>query len=126
MVFRFIRNDRAAQALVLLLPLLLVAGFLSGCKPLPPSKPAAEFTPLEARGALVFQANCARCHNPTTTKGKKGPGLQALTKLKSMPSGAPPNDDRLSETILHGRGMMPAAPLDNEELQALLAYLHTL
>jgi mono/diheme cytochrome c family protein len=126
MVFRFFRSVRTLGGLVLPLPILLVAGFLSGCKPLPPSKPAAEFTPLEARGAVVFQANCARCHNPTTTKGKKGPGLQALTKLKSMPSGAPPSDERMSQTILHGRGMMPAAPLDDEELQALLAYLHTL
>ena len=122
MVLRFILSNRAVWALFLPLPIVLMAG----CKPLPPSKPAAEFTPIEARGALVFQANCSRCHNPTTTKGKKGPGLQALTKLKAMPSGAPPSDERMSQTILHGRGMMPAVPLQDEELQALLAYLHTL
>ena len=98
---------------------------IAGCKTLPPSKPASEFTPLEAHGAQVFQANCARCHNPSS-KGKKGPGLQALTKLKAMPSGAPPSDARMSQTILHGRGMMPAVPMNDEELQALLAYLHTL
>jgi mono/diheme cytochrome c family protein len=56
----------------------------------------------------------------------KGPGLQALTKVKAMPSGAPPTDERLTAAILHGRGMMPATPLDDEQLQNLLAYLHTL
>jgi len=52
--------------------------------------------------------------------------LQALTKLKSMPSGAPPTDERLTDVILHGRGMMPATPLSDEQLSDLLAYLHTL
>jgi mono/diheme cytochrome c family protein len=99
---------------------------VAGCRPLPPSKAEAEFTPEEARGARVFEADCARCHYPTTTRGLKGPGLQALTKVKAMPSGAPPTDDRLTQTILHGHGMMPATPLTDEELGPLLAYLHTL
>jgi mono/diheme cytochrome c family protein len=99
---------------------------LTGCKPLPPSKPASEWTPQEARGAVVFQQKCARCHNPTTTRPLNGPGLQALTKLKAMPSGEPPTDERLTEVILHGRQMMPATPLDDQQLQDLLAYLHTL
>ena len=99
---------------------------LSGCKPLPPSKPEAQFTPEEARGAQVFQDSCARCHYPTTTRGSKGPGLQALTKVKAMPSGAPPTDERLMQTIRHGHGMMPAVPMSDENLEYLLAYLHTL
>lgn len=99
---------------------------LAGCRPLPPSKPSSEWTPQEARGAEVFQAKCARCHYPTTTSSLHGPGLQALTKLKSMPSGAPPTDERLTDVILHGRGMMPATPLSDDQLQDLLAYLRTL
>jgi mono/diheme cytochrome c family protein len=99
---------------------------LAGCKPLPPSKPASDWTPQEARGAAVYQAKCARCHYPTTTHSLHGPGLQALTKLRSMPSGAPPTDERLTERILHGYGMMPATPLPDDQLQDLLAYLHTL
>jgi mono/diheme cytochrome c family protein len=55
-----------------------------------------------------------------------GPGLQAITKMKAMPSGAPPTDERLAAVILRGHGMMPATPLDDEQLQDLLAYLHTL
>jgi mono/diheme cytochrome c family protein len=99
---------------------------LAGCKPLPPSKPASEWTPQEARGAAVYRQNCARCHYPTTTRSLNGPGLQAITKVRSMPSGAPPTDDRITEVILHGRVMMPAIPLDDQQLQDLLAYLHTL
>ena len=99
---------------------------LTGCKPLPPSKPPSQWTPQEARGAAVYQAKCARCHYPTTTKPLHGPGLQALTKVKSMPSGAPPSDDRITDRILHGYGMMPAVPVDDDPLRDLLAYLHTL
>ena len=98
----------------------------SGCKSLPPSKPEAQFTPAEVRGARVFQANCARCHYPTTTRGLKGPGLQALTKIKGLPSGAPPTDERIAQTIVHGHGMMQPVPISDEDLQYLLTYLHTL
>jgi len=56
----------------------------------------------------------------------KGPGLQAITKVKAMPSGAPPTDERLIQTIRHGHGMMQPVPVPDEEMQFLLAYLHTL
>ncbi len=99
---------------------------LAGCRSLPPSKSEALWTPEEARGAQVYRQNCARCHYPTTTSGLHGPGLQALTKLKAMPSGAPPTDERLSRVILNGHALMPATPLDEDQLRDLLAYLHTL
>jgi len=103
----------------------LAAG-LAGCRSLPPSKPSSEWTPQEARGATVYQAKCARCHYPNSTHSLHGPGLQALTKVKAMPSGAPPTDERLTNVILHGRGMMPGTQLTDEQLDDLLAYLHTL
>lgn len=99
---------------------------VTGCESLPPSKPASQWTPQEARGAAVFQAKCARCHYPTTTSALHGPGLQAITKVTAMPSGAPPTDERISAVILHGRSMMPAVPIDDDQLRDLLAYLHTL
>lgn len=106
---------------------ILAASLLAaGCKQLPPSKPASAWTPEEARGAAIYQAKCARCHYPTSTKGLNGPGLQALTKLKAMPSGAPPNDERLTQVIVGGRQMMPATPLTDSQLNDLLAYLRTL
>ena len=98
----------------------------AGCKSLPPSKPASQFTAQESRGAAVYQAKCLRCHYPNTTQGLHGPGLQALTKVDAMPSGAPPTDERLSAVTLQGRNMMPGTALSDADLQDLLAYLHTL
>jgi mono/diheme cytochrome c family protein len=105
---------------------VVLAAALAGCRSLPPSKPAALWTPEEARGAQLYQQKCARCHYPTTSHGLHGPGLQALTKVKSMPSGAPPTDERLTQVILHGRLEMPATPLDDAQLSDMLAYLRTL
>jgi mono/diheme cytochrome c family protein len=98
----------------------------AGCRSLPPSKPSSQWTPQEARGAAVYQSACSRCHYPTTTAGLHGPGLQAITKVKAMPSGAPPTDERLSATILRGHGTMPGTQLSDDQLNDLLAYLHTL
>ena len=43
-----------------------------------------------------------------------------------MPSGAPPTDERLTQVILHGRNMMPATQINDDQMSDLLAYLHTL
>ena len=99
---------------------------MAGCRSLPASKPEALWTPEEARGAQVYQQKCAKCHYPTTTRGLHGPGLQALTKLKAMPSGAPPTDERLINVILRGRQQMPATQLTDDQMSDLLAYLHSL
>jgi mono/diheme cytochrome c family protein len=106
--------------------LLVCTAALAGCRSLPASKPEALWTVEESRGATVFQQKCARCHHPTTTRPLNGPGLQALTKIKAMPSGAPPTDERLTSVIVHGRNMMPATQLTDAQLSDLLAYLHTL
>jgi mono/diheme cytochrome c family protein len=103
-----------------------LAAALVGCRSLPPSKPQSEWTPEEARGAVVYSQACARCHYPTNTHSLHGPGLQAITKVQSMPSGQPPTDERLTAVILHGRNMMPATQLTDAQLSDLLAYLHTL
>jgi mono/diheme cytochrome c family protein len=99
---------------------------MGGCRSLPASKPEALWTMEEGRGAQVFHQKCAKCHHPTTTRPLNGPGLQALTKVKAMPSGAPPTDERLTYLIQHGRNMMPATQLTDDQLSDLLAYLHTL
>ncbi|MGA3371590.1 MAG: cytochrome c [Terracidiphilus sp.] len=124
------RTLSLADSIAVPVPALVLAGMLAlaltGCRSLPPSKPAALWTPEEARGAQIYQIKCARCHYPTTTRGLHGPGLQALTKIKAMPSGAPPTDERLTQVILHGRLEMPATPLTDGQLSDLLAYLHSL
>jgi len=120
------RNRIHVGLLVFFMNMTAVYMGLAGCKSLPPSKPESEWTAEEGRGAVVFHRACAKCHYPTTTRGLRGPGLQAITKIKAMPSGAPPTDERLTAVILHGHGTMPSTTLDDLELHDLLAYLHTL
>jgi mono/diheme cytochrome c family protein len=117
---------RTFRGLLLLIASATALVTIAGCKSLPPSKPESEFTPQEARGAVVYRQACAKCHYPTSTRGLHGPGLQAITKVKAMPSGAPPTDERIAQVILHGHGTMPGTSLDDQQLQDLLAYLHTL
>jgi mono/diheme cytochrome c family protein len=112
-----------------LIPAAAFLIFAAGCRPpLPPSKPLSELTPQEIRGHFIFVQNCARCHNANNERALHGPGLQGLYKQKYLPSGAPANDDRVSDVIEHGHGMMPAFgnTMDEEQLNDLLAYLHTL
>jgi mono/diheme cytochrome c family protein len=49
-------------------------------------------------------------------------------RKKYLPSGAPANDERVTPVILRGRNMMPAYGnnLNDQQVQDLLAYLHTL
>ncbi len=100
-----------------------------GCGPaLAPSKPFNELTPKQVRGQQVFASQCGRCHYANSDSALHGPGLFGLFRRKYLRSGAPANDGRVTDVILHGRGMMPAMgnSMDDEQLQALLAYLHTL
>ena len=124
------RTRSLAASLALLTPALAfavaIAVALGGCRSLPASKPEALWTVEEARGAQVFHQKCAKCHRPTSTSPLNGPGLQALTKINSMPSGAPPTDERLTQVIQRGRLNMPATQLSDGQLSDLLAYLHTL
>jgi mono/diheme cytochrome c family protein len=83
----------------------------------------------EARGRRIYDAECDRCHEPYSTKGKKGPGLKGIFKHPYLSlSGLPANDERVSDIIRIGRNQMPgySQKLSPQEIQDLLAYLHTL
>lgn len=119
-------HQRKMRTRTILAFVSIAVAVISGCQSLPPSKPESQFTEQEARGQQVYKANCAKCHYPNNTHSLHGPGLQAITKVKAMPSGAPPTDERLTAVILRGRNMMPATPLPDDQLNDLLAYLKTL
>jgi mono/diheme cytochrome c family protein len=102
---------------------------LTGCGPgLPPSKPLAVLTPAEHAGREVYVARCGGCHYPNSSAPLHGPGLYAVLRNQYLPSGAPANDDTVTHAVVRGRGMMPAFgnTLDEQQMQDLLAYLHTL
>ena len=112
----------------LLWSVLLGLLFAAACKSLPPGKPLASLTPEEARGRAVFVSTCARCHNAYDTQALHGPSLFGVFRKPYLPSGAPARDERVMEVVLHGRNLMPPSggDLTEQQLQALLRYLHTL
>lgn len=80
-------------------------------------------------GRKIYDSECARCHEPYSTRGKKGPGLKAVFQNKYLPiSGLPANDDRVSDIVRLGRKEMPAysQKLSEKDIQDLLSYMHTL
>jgi mono/diheme cytochrome c family protein len=109
---------------------LAAACGLAGCKSSdePQPKPLAQLTVHEKSGYNVYQQHCVICHSDRNDSKLVGPALVGLYKKQYLPSGAAATDERVSATILHGRGMMPAQgnALDSQDLSDLLAYLHTL
>ena len=85
--------------------------------------------PQQSAGRRIYDSHCDRCHEPYSTRGKKGPGLKGVFQNKYLSlSGLPANDERVSDIIRLGRNEMPAysQTLSPQDLQDLLAYMHTL
>jgi len=83
----------------------------------------------QAAGRKIYDSECDRCHEPYSTRGKKGPGLKGTFQHKYLSlSGLPANDERVSDIVRLGRKEMPgySQKLDEQQIQDLLAYLHTL
>jgi len=83
----------------------------------------------QSAGRRIYDAECDRCHEPYSTRGKKGPGLKGMFQHKYLSlSGLPTNDERVTDIIRLGRNEMPgySQKLNSQDMQDLLAYLHTL
>jgi mono/diheme cytochrome c family protein len=86
-------------------------------------------TPQQVAGRKIYEQYCDRCHEPYSTRGKKGPGLKGVFQHQYLPlSGLPANDERVADIVNHGRNEMPgfSQTLSAQEVQDLLAYMHTL
>ena len=86
-------------------------------------------SPQQAAGRKIYDNYCDRCHRPYSTRGKKGPGLKGVFQNKFLPqTGLPANDERVTDIIRNGRPDMPgySQVLTSENMQDLLAYMHTL
>jgi mono/diheme cytochrome c family protein len=115
-----------AASMILLLALLM----LLGCN-VERRKSDAELglNAQQAAGRKIYDHYCDRCHEPYSTRGKKGPGLKGVFQNKFLPqSGLPANDERVSDIIRLGRKEMPgySQTLSQQDLEDLLAYMHTL
>ena len=108
----------------------VVAGLLSGCGKDPAKMTDAELglNAEQSRGRKVFNIYCLNCHPAYSSSGNKGPGLKKLYQKPYLPSGLTATDEHVMQSIVRGRGMMPpfAGQLDQQELQEVMAYLHTL
>jgi mono/diheme cytochrome c family protein len=85
--------------------------------------------PQQATGRKIYDNYCDRCHRPYSTKGKKGPGLKGVFQNKYLPqTGLPANGERVTDIIRNGRPDMPgySQVLSSQDIQDLLAYMHTL
>jgi mono/diheme cytochrome c family protein len=111
---------------VLLAALAVV--LMAGCHRVDPPVPVDQLNAQQTRGHEVFQAQCARCHNDRKDAPLNGPALIGVFKKPYLHSGAPANNERVTDTVLHGHGLMPALGnnIDQQQLDDLLAYLHTL
>jgi mono/diheme cytochrome c family protein len=86
-------------------------------------------SPQQSAGRKLYDNYCDRCHRPDSTKGKKGPGLKGMFQHQYLPqTGLPANDDRVTDIIRYGRPDMAGfgQVLRPQDMQDLLAYLHTL
>lgn len=112
------------------LSVVLMVTLLTGCN-VERRKSDAELglNSQQAAGRKIYDHDCDRCHEPYSTRGKKGPGLKGIFNNKELPiSGLPANDERVSDIIRLGRKQMPgySRVLSQGDLDNLLAYLHTL
>jgi|SRR6266536_135839 len=83
----------------------------------------------QSAGRRIYDSQCDRCHEPYSSRGKKGPSLQGVFQHKYLSlSGLPANDERVTDIIRLGRNEMPgySQTLSAQDIQDLLAYLHTL
>jgi mono/diheme cytochrome c family protein len=85
--------------------------------------------PQQADGRKLYDNYCDRCHEPYSSRGKKGPSLKGVFKHQYLSvSGLPANDERMTDIIKNGRAKMEGfrQVMTDQQIQDLLAYLHTL
>lgn len=96
--------------------------FFAGCHSSQP------LTAQEAEGKHLYEVRCAHCHEDNDLAlTKVPPSLHRAFKRSNLPSGRPATDSEVQRVILEGKGPMPAfaGRFSNEQMAALVAYLHT-
>ncbi len=105
------------------LALLLIAALaLTSCRKSQPG-----LTPQQLEGQHLYNDRCAHCHELNDLALQKAPpNLHGLFNLANLPSGAPATDLNVERVITSGKGIMPPfqGQFDQEQMAALLAYLH--
>jgi mono/diheme cytochrome c family protein len=126
---KLLRNIRA-EVLLGMLGVLLALAVICACD-VERRKSDAELglSPQQSAGRKIYDSHCDRCHEPYSSRGKKGPSLKGVFQHKYLSlSGLPANDERVTDIVRLGRNEMPgySQTLSPQDIQDLLAYLHTL
>jgi len=85
--------------------------------------------PQQAAGRRIYDDRCDRCHEPYSTRDKKGHSMKGVfSKQYLQQSGLPANDQQVGDIIDYGRNNMPSfgPVLNQQQINDLLAYMHTL
>ncbi len=85
--------------------------------------------PQQAAGRKLYDNYCARCHEPYSSRGKKGPSMKGVFKQPYLSlSGLPANDERITDIVKYGRAKMEGfnSVMTDQQIKDLLAYMHTL
>jgi mono/diheme cytochrome c family protein len=85
--------------------------------------------PQQISGRKLYDNYCDRCHEPYSSRGKKGPPLKGVFKQQYLSlSGLPANDARVGDIIKYGRSKMEGfgQVMTDDQIKDLLAYMHTL
>ena len=85
--------------------------------------------PQQASGRHIYDQYCDRCHAAYSSRDRQGPSLKGIYKHQYLPeSGMPANDARVGDIIRLGRNKMEgySQVLTQEQIDDLIAYLHTL
>src|ERR1700676_4335982 len=107
-----------------------VVSLLAGCD-VQRRKSDAELglNPQQIAGRRIYDNSPDRCHAPYSSRGRQGPSMKGVFQRQYLPmSGMPANDDRVTDVVRLGRNKMPgyAQVLNQQQINDLLAYLHTL
>ena len=109
---------RPGLTLLSIIPLLIFAG----CHSTP------DLTPQQAEGQHLYAVRCAHCHEDNDLALKPPPpNVHGAMAKANLPSGASATDAEVRRLILQGKGKMPSfsGRFTEEQMAALLAYLHT-
>jgi mono/diheme cytochrome c family protein len=124
------RNSHSVRVPFLLVVLMFASLMVISCGKDPATMSDAELglNAEQSSGRKIFNIYCMNCHPAYSTHGNKGPGLKGLYGKPYLPSGLTATDEHVVQSIIQGRGMMPrfGDSMSRQEIQAVVAYLHTL
>jgi len=84
--------------------------------------------PQQIAGRKLYDNYCDRCHEPYSSRGKKGPSMKGVFQRQYLSlSGLPANDDRVTDIVKYGRAKMEGfgQVMTDQQIKDLLAYMHT-